>query len=140
MNVWAVIWIENNRKHMKNGFQGDLPKSSGAYDFAKSLVARGILVDNVHVISKRKAYGPTKRHPKPPQLGMWWCPYCLKWRYFREFAVRRDGIIGPAEMRCPICTISIHDFYVRKYNQLLTARIEMTAVRLKKVKKPGSRK
>jgi len=130
-NAWKVIWFEDNRKLKKTGFPGDSPRASGAIDYAKSIIARGISASDVHVVSQRKAFAPIKAQQ---ESGTAWCPYCLKWREFRLFAVKHDGIVGPEDFRCPICTISVNDYYVRHYNSLLVARSETKTPRLPKAK------
>jgi hypothetical protein len=133
-NGWTVIWFDGGRKLKKNGFEGDSPTASGAVAYAKAIIARGIPVDKVNVISKRKAFAPTTNMLARREPGLAWCPYCLKWREFRTYAIRVDGVIGPEALRCPICTISSHDYYVKKYNAMLVARSETKVPRLPKAK------
>lgn len=61
----------------------------------------------VEIISRTHAFKPPvdKKAPK----NHWWCPYCRKFRIFmwnRKLETKR----------CPICGITDHDFYVKKYN------------------------
>lgn len=134
INSWKVIWYENNKKLKKTGFPGDSPSASGAIDYAKSLIARGIPASNVHVVSMKRAYQPTMEMKKKRTSGSAWCPYCLKWREFRHFALKIDGVIGTEELRCPICTISTNDYYVRRFNMELVAHAETKVPRLPKAK------
>jgi hypothetical protein len=132
-NAWKVIWYENGRKLKKSGFPGDSPKASGVIDFAKGVIARGIPVANVHVVSMKKGFAPTPQMRVRQEPGTSWCPYCLKWREFRIFAVKIGGeMISPADFRCPICTISVNDYYVKKYNPMLYARATQPVVRVPK--------
>jgi len=111
VNAWKVIWSENKKKFLRK-FEGDSPAE--AVSFAKGLKSRGL---SVEVISGRKAFKPKWDKVEPPGPGMWWCPYCIKWREFREFAVRdANGVIGPEYMRCPVCTISIFNYWVALFN------------------------
>lgn len=134
-NSWRVIWFESNRKFKKSNFPGDSPRASGAIDYAKSIVARGIPVSNVHVVSMRKTYAPTPKMLKEQPQGTFWCPWCIKWREFRTFAVDRNGEVGIEMLRCPICTISVNDFFIKKYNPILVARASITSARLPKTKR-----
>lgn len=135
INGWVVIWFQNHRKYKKNGFEGDSPSASGAIDYAKKVVtSRGIPVKDVHIVSKRKAFGPSQKALGKREPGSLWCPYCLKWRFFHISSVMNDGIVGPELMRCPICTISVNDYYVKKYNATMVARIEQKPVRVGKAK------
>lgn len=54
---------------------------------------------------------PFKPKGVKPHKSWRWCPYCNKWRVFNF-----DDYLGVN--RCSICTISDHDFFVRKYNNL----------------------
>jgi len=140
MNAWKVIWYENSHKYLKNNFDGDSPRASGAIDYAKSLIARGIPVDHVHVVSKRKAFPPTTEMLAKKILGFSWCPYCLKWREFKYSALKLKDMVIPEEYRCPVCTISINDYYVKLYNPILIAHMEAKPVRLGKLDKTLSSK
>jgi hypothetical protein len=139
-NKWKVIWYENNHKLKKSGFPGDSPRASGAIDYAKSIISRGISASDVHVVSQRKAFAPTTQMQAKQIAGTSWCPYCLKWREFRLFAIMSDGIAGPEDFRCPICTISVNDHYVRRYNTILVARSETRVPRLPKAKTVPARR
>jgi hypothetical protein len=131
MNSWKVIWYENNKKLKKTGFPGDSPKASGAIDYARRIIARGVPVGNVHVVSMRRGFGPTDQMKLKQEAGTSWCPYCVKWREFRIFAVKiSDGSISPADFRCPICTISVNDYWVRMHNPVLYARATAPVVRV----------
>lgn len=83
---------------------------------AKELRAQGFVVD---VISAVKAYPPQKNSGPRPSAKHYWCPYCIKYRVFRYMAIRRHGLKGPEDMRCPVCLISDHDYNIRKYNGML---------------------
>jgi hypothetical protein len=99
-------------------------------DFAAALKNRGISVD---VISVRKPYPPPLKDRKkpwlgyqdPPQHGLLWCPYCLKWRDFHYAAIIMRTVTGPELFRCPVCTISTQDYYVKKYNPEMFLRLEI---------------
>lgn len=132
VNSWLVIWYEGGKKLKKNGFDGDSPRASGAIDYAKKVIARGIPAANVHVVSKRKAFGPTPAMRAKQEPGTSWCPYCLKWRTFRIFAIRWHEVVIPPDYRCPICTISVADHYVQLYNPVLFARATTVPVRVGK--------
>src|SRR4051812_26794378 len=115
-NAWKVIWFESGVKKVRSTFEGNRPKESGAIDFAKKLVKRGIPLDQIHVVSKRKPFD------KPEKVvvanGLMWCPYCLKPREFVERAIKfKEGNVGPSLWRCPVCTISTFDAAVRRNNR-----------------------
>lgn len=139
-NAWKVIWFEGGRKLKKTGFPGESPRASGAIDYAKSIIARGISASEVHVVSQRKGFAPTDQMKAKQEPGTAWCPYCVKWRRFHVSALRHDGILGPEAMRCPICTISVNDYYVKVYNQLLAVRWETSTPRLTRSKSSTSRR
>lgn len=125
INGWKVIWFEGDKKRVRK-FEGDSPKESGAIHFGKRLQASGL--NRVHIVSQRKAFAPPKDKRQAPETGMLWCPYCLKWRHFIETAIMdADGIRSPVLWRCPICTISVSNFYVRRYNFDMVARFDARA-------------
>lgn len=113
-NAWKVIWQEHGKKLLKR-FPGD-PTPKTAVAFAKQLKARGLTVEGV--VSQRKAYPPPAHMRERIGKGIW-CPYCVKWRDFREFPVKLHGITLPSLLRCPCCHISIDDGFVRQYNQVI---------------------
>jgi hypothetical protein len=117
-NAWNVQWKENEHL-LRKVFDGDSPKLSGAVDYAKQLRDRGFPVD---IISRRRGFPPPIKFKEPPQLGMLWCPYCIKWREFHVAAVKTTEYTGPSLLRCPACTISIMDYYVRRHNSLFAER------------------
>jgi len=117
-NAWNVQW-RDGEKLVQKVFEGESPKASGAVPFANELRGRGILAD---IISRRHGYPPSLKHRNPPQLGMLWCPYCIKWKDFQETAVRHSDYVTPVLLRCPTCTISIMDYYVRLYNPIFAER------------------
>lgn len=45
--------------------------------------------------------------------GIWWCPYCIKLRRFKEISTDRG-----LEVCCPVCWISNFDFSVRQANPI----------------------
>lgn len=120
-NAWKVVWFDQGKK-FKKSFIGDKPRESGAIDFGKKIKERGIT--QVHIVSKIRAFAPPATQRTAPEYGMIWCPYCLKWRFFVEKAVSQSGHLGPLLYRCPICTISIKDAYVRKYNEMMIIKLD----------------
>lgn len=120
-NAWNVIWRNTEGKKLIRKFEGDSPRESGAIAFGKKLQSQGWTVD---IVSRRKGFAPPTSKLEAPEYGMLWCPYCLKWREFREFSVKTNGFRGPLIYRCPVCTISIRDFYVRKYNFDMVSRLD----------------
>jgi len=120
-NAWNVIWWTAEGKKKQRAFEGELPREAGAIDFGKKLQSDGL---KPVIVSRRKAFGPPLAKIKPPQRGMLWCPYCLKWCFFKEYSIRVDGLIGPMKWRCPVCTISIYDAYVKKYNPEMVERLD----------------
>lgn len=129
-NAWKVQFHKEGKLVFKK-FEGNSPKASGAVDFAAALKNRGISVD---VISVRRAFPPPLKDRKkpwlgtqdPPQHGLLWCPYCLKWRDFHYAAIMRETL-GPEMFRCPVCTISTSDYYVKKFNPEMFLRLEIAA-------------
>lgn len=108
-----MISVRNHRtsrRFMVVGQEGEKPTE--VYRKAKQAAQeitdklRGQIV-TVEIISRTHAFKPPvdKKAPK----NHWWCPYCRKFRIFmwdRRLEVKR----------CPICGITDHDFYVKKYN------------------------
>ena len=43
--------------------------------------------------------------------GVWWCPYCIKLRRFKELQTARG-----TQMCCPVCWVSNYMFHVRQCN------------------------
>lgn len=123
MQSWTVIWWDDKEKFIKK-FPGEKPSDSGALAFAKRQQERGL---KPYIVSGSRAYPPTKTALAEPHDDLIWCPYCLKWRKFHKKAISRDGVVGPELWRCPICTISIKDAYVRMYNELMVIRLEGTS-------------
>jgi hypothetical protein len=122
VNGWKVIWFDGDKKLVRK-FEGDSPRESGAVDFGKRLQASGH--NRVHIVSQRKAFAPPQDKRQAPERGMLWCPYCLKWRNFVETSIQgQDGTRSPIQWRCPICTISVNNFYVRRHNLDMVLRFE----------------
>lgn len=111
---WKVLWRTAEGKKSFRRFEGAKP--SEAVQYAKELKRQGL---KPNVISANHAYPPTKEQEEKRRPGQLWCPYCIKWRNFKLMALKRATYITDAFMRCPICTISTNDFYVKKYNNFL---------------------
>lgn len=124
-NAWNVFWLSEDGARKYKKFEGDSPRGSGAIDFAKKLRSFGRT--NIEIVSRRKAFAPPPKQSKAPEAGMVWCPYCLKWRHFVNTSIRHNGIKGPQLFRCPICTISIKDYYVRLYNFVMVEMLDAKA-------------
>lgn len=116
-NAWNVQFLEDGILKVKV-FEGDKPKESGAVDFAKELKRRGL---SVEVISRRRAYAPPVGR-EPDRHGLLWCPYCIKYREFEVAAVVHPTYETPELLRCTVCTISVMDAYVRKFNPIFVER------------------
>lgn len=51
--------------------------------------------------------------------GIWWCPYCMKFRKFREIPWEpRNQATKGTLLFCPMCDVSTRDFGVAKWNPL----------------------
>lgn len=124
-NAWKVMW-EYQEGRKKKKFEGDSPKE--AVDFGKDLKKKGLVV--LGVISMRKAYAPKIGSDDADRVGHMWCPYCVKYRPF-EFLSRWIGkVLLPPELRCPVCGVSINDYWVRHFNPLIAARfLHLTGVK-----------
>lgn len=46
--------------------------------------------------------------------GVWWCPYCIKFRHFKQIETAERG----TEMCCPACWVSSYEPATAKYNPL----------------------
>lgn len=116
---WRAIWTEDG-KLLSKRFWGDKP--TNAVTFAKDLKRRGISVD---VVSVMKAFPPPIGKLRPDRPGLLWCPYCIKWREFVEAEVKTKEFMTPSLLRCPTCTISVKDAYVRGFNPEVVIRYEL---------------
>lgn len=125
VRVWKVLWTTTEGKKTFRKFQGDKP--SEAVQFAKKLKRSGL---KPNVISANHAFRPTEKQEINRRQGMIWCPYCVKWRTFKLFALKKPTYKTEAFMRCPVCTISTNDFYVKKYNGFLEHMDESELVKL----------
>jgi hypothetical protein len=116
-NAWKVIWSPGEGRRKIRRFEGDSPHE--AVQFGKSLRRLGHTV--LGVISTRRAYAPPEGKA-PDRVGWMWCPYCVKYRPFEFLQVYAGEVLLPPELRCPVCTISIGDYWVRFHNPLMAAR------------------
>ena len=132
INSWKVQFLRGGKRVYKK-FQGNSPRESGAVEFAKQLKLNGLSVD---VISVRKPFPPPFKNKKKewlgreeaPQHGLLWCPYCIKWREFHFVSiVMKDGIEGPELFRCPVCTVSTQDYWIKLFNPEMFERLEIAA-------------
>jgi hypothetical protein len=126
-NAWKVLWFEKGHRYFKS-FEGEKPSQTEAPSFIIKLKERGIV--DVYLVSKRKAFPPPASVPRVD--GTLWCPYCVKYRKFHVVALKipGTGVVGPDLKRCTICTISVENFWVRKFNSShLFAEETMIAVK-----------
>ncbi|HET7713633.1 MAG TPA: hypothetical protein VFK94_04895 [Patescibacteria group bacterium] len=124
MRRWTVKWRNPEGKLSKKHFEGKSPAE--AVQFAKQLKKQGL---SPNVFSSNHAFPPTKDQEEKRRPGMMWCPYCIKWRNFKMMAIKRSTYTSEAFMRCPICTISVNDYYVRKYNGFLEHMTEAEVIK-----------
>jgi hypothetical protein len=112
--MWKVIWTTADGRKALKKFEA----VKEAVEFCRNQIAAGL---EAFVVSARKAYGPKSRPKAGPRPGSryLWCPYCIDWRIFHYRAIKKDGLRSPAALRCPVCTISDSDFFVRKYNGMV---------------------
>jgi len=121
---WKVLWKNKEGKKTFRMFPG--PKPTEAVIYARQLKRDGLAPN---VISAGHAYPPTKEQEEKRRPGMMWCPYCIKWRTFKLLAIKRPTYTSEAFMRCPVCTISTNEFYVKKYNGFLDHMDESELIR-----------
>ena len=121
---WKVIWSDpaSGKKRLKR-----FEDTKEAVTFAKEL-REEVDKDSIHVVSAVHAYPIPKRYKKDgqenpkhdrPSPRHLWCPYCIEWRIFIVSAVRFDGLLSPEARRCPVCTVSVEDYHVKKLNHTL---------------------
>lgn len=123
---WKVIWKdENDKKHFRL-FPGSSPKESGAGGFFRELKDQG---HTAYLISANKAWPPTQKQEVNRRPGLVWCPYCVKWRNFKLYAIRKPTYVTEALMRCPVCGISSNDYYVRQYNGFIERITEQELIK-----------
>lgn len=111
---WVVKWRTAEGKLTKRRFEGRSP--SEAVQYAKGLKKQGL---QPNIYCANHAFRPTKEQELKRRPGMVWCPYCIKWRDFKLLAIKRSTYTSEAFMRCPVCTVSTNDFFVKKYNDFL---------------------
>lgn len=107
-------WRTAEGKLTKKRFEGKSPAE--AVQYAKDLKKQGL---EPNIYCANHAFRPTQEQEQKRRPGMVWCPYCIKWRDFKLISIRRSTYTSEAFMRCPVCTISTNDFYVKKYNDFL---------------------
>jgi hypothetical protein len=125
--TWKVLWTkpEGGRTFRKFSDPEDSsPKAAVA--FGKELKRQGI---KPSIISANKAWRPTAAQEANRRPGDLWCPYCIKWRRFKLFAIRRKNYVTEAFLRCPVCTVSTNDFWVKRYNNMLEHMSESELMR-----------
>lgn len=120
---WKVLWKKEDGPKTFKRFPDDLKT---AIIFAKSLKRQGL---KPNVVSSNKAWPPTKEQELKRRPGDMWCPYCIKWRHFKLFAVKKSGYTSEAFMRCPVCTISTNDHWVKRYNGMIEHLTESELIR-----------
>lgn len=49
--------------------------------------------------------------PQYNSQGIWWCPYCIK---FRRFEQSNEG--NKVIMTCPVCGVTNYNWHVRRWN------------------------
>ena len=111
---WTVKWKNAEGKIIKKRFLGDSPKE--AVEFAKGLKKQEL---QPNVYCANHAFRPTTEQEAKRRPGMLWCPYCIKWRNFKMLAIKHATYTSEPFMRCPVCTISVNDFFVKKFNDFL---------------------
>lgn len=121
--AWKVLWKKDTGKTFRR-FED--PKPTEAIAFAKKLKREGF---EPVVISANKAYPPTKKQEEKRRAGDMWCPYCIRWRSFKLYALKRKNYTTDAFLRCPVCTISTNDFFVRKYNGMIERYTEAELIK-----------
>src|SRR5262245_51025574 len=109
---WKVVWTEKKGGKRKAIRFNNVKEAVAVRKLKRQ---EGLECD---VISLSKAYPPQKYSGTKPQ-GHLWCPWCVHWRIFKVFALKKDGIKGPDLLRCSFCYISSADYYIRRYNGLL---------------------
>ena len=123
---WKVIFRQDGRLRLKR-FRADL---SSAVTFYKEKRRDGL---EVHLVSANRGFPPFKpghaRFEEKPSPKHIWCPYCLKYRLFVYSAIRdKDGQLTSPSNRCPICTIPIYDYHVRRFNGMAD-HVDMEALK-----------
>jgi hypothetical protein len=144
---WRVAWIAKGRVISKD-FGTDLMSALELYDKAKAAEKRGATLICInfahdppekyrpHVVRKVKkdivvrrgkrkvvkeiVTGRVRPMKKLNAEGVWWCPYCIKFRKFQfKTAVKHEGLRLPEPgFYCPMCGISHKDWNVRQRNPI----------------------
>lgn len=122
--TWKVIWRDTDNKPR---IKKRITELKEAIQYAKGLKKLGL---KPSVVSANKAYPPTKEQQLKRKPGQMWCPYCINWRKFRLYRIKTPNYVTEAKMRCPICTISTDDYFVRKYNGFIEHITESELVRM----------
>lgn len=115
--TWKVLWRKEDGKKTFRKFSD--PEDSSpkvAASFFRELKKQGL---KPAIISVNKAWRPTKDQEDKRRPGDLWCPYCIKWRQFKLFSIKRKNYTSEAFLRCPVCTISTNDYWVKHYNGMI---------------------
>jgi hypothetical protein len=120
-NTWKVIWRDKKLRKRLTRFK-DVKDAVIYRDRLKADHLTAHVVSAVHAYPVPQYTKSGRRHPKAvaPSSYHLWCPYCIEWRVFHVAAIMgSDQILGPEQLRCPICTISEEDFHVKRFNHRL---------------------
>lgn len=107
--MWAIVLHNKVHKHIEKF--GKLEGRYGAERYMKRMKKRfkhrtDIVIE---MISLTMAYPPDEEQKQ--RKGWWWCPYCRKYRRFKQ-----DSFLNMK--RCPVCEVGEREFHVKQYNNL----------------------
>jgi hypothetical protein len=135
---WEVIWVNKRHGLTRKPFDHDFGAALRTYYLLRSSGRKGVTlrccnvgfpppvsitrspVTKWEIVTKRgKRY--KKRIVKHEDLletkynpvGIWWCPYCIQLRRFKQI---QDEWTRGQHMVCPVCGITERNWHVRQYN------------------------
>lgn len=111
--MWKIIIIKDKERTVK-----DFKDEKKAQEYFEEMTKKYENEKDISVykISARDhiPLDPTKEKPKQRKKDkshpLYWCPYCGDWRNYKLDYNRTYA--------CPICTVTIKDFYVKQMNHL----------------------
>lgn len=136
---WSVMWVAN-RRVVEKKFGTNLPEAMVFRDRVVDAGRKGVTLRCCNmghappysithkrvekIVSKKVRKGKYKGKRVKVRVveyvdqmndlnksGLFWCPYCMKMRGFREIKTKKAVLV-----QCPMCKITSRDWHVRRHN------------------------
>jgi hypothetical protein len=102
------MWLGKKGFMVEKKFDTDFKSALAAYVTLKEANKRYVTLRSLNA-----GFSPpdriARRMRQYNDKGIYWCPYCIQLREFREIPI--EGIV-----ECPVCEVTSRDFHVRKHN------------------------